>query len=177
MHRFNAILRRVFAFGSGLSMALVFAIIFVNSLRRYIVGQSVPWGEELPIYLTIYGVMFGVAWAYSVDQHIRFTILVDMIKRRTREKLYLVVDVVTMISGLCLAYSGHMFAMRRGNLASSGLKSTADSLAQSTGIEALTWIGKVGTWQYAMAIGGVLLALAAFGKFFERYDALKGGQR
>nr|WP_319248517.1 TRAP transporter small permease [uncultured Celeribacter sp.] len=175
MHRFNAILRRFFAFGSGLSMVLVFTVIFVNSLRRYIIGQSVPWGEELPIYLTIYGVMFGIAWAYSIDQHIRFTILVDLIKTRTREKLYLAGDVITVITGLCLAYSGHMFAARRGHLASSGLKSTADSLVQSSGLEALAWIGKVGTWQYAMAIGGVLLALAAFGKFFERLADVKGG--
>ncbi len=62
-----------------------------------------------------------------------------------------------------------------GHLASSGLKSTADSLVQSSGLEALAWIGKVGTWQYAMAIGGVLLALAAFGKFFERLADVKGG--
>ncbi|MER5171049.1 TRAP transporter small permease [Thioclava kandeliae] len=165
--------RRILGFLAGLSMALVFAIIFINSLRRYLVGQSVPWGEELPIYLTIYGVMFGLALAYLNDNHIRFTILVDMISRKSRETLYLFVDVITFVSGLLLAYAGHSFAMKRGKLAASGLKSTGNWLAQHTGIDALVWVGKVGTWQYAIAIGGALLAVAAVLKFIERLGTLR----
>ncbi|OCX67358.1 C4-dicarboxylate ABC transporter substrate-binding protein [Thioclava sp. SK-1] len=165
--------RRILGFAAGLSMALVFSIIFINSLRRYMVGQSVPWGEELPIYLTIYGVMFGLALGYLGDNHIRFTILIDMISKKTREWLFLAVDVITFASGLGLAYAGHAFAMRRGSVDASGLKSTGRWLAETTGIDALVWIGKVGTWQYAIAIGGVLLAIAAVLKFIERLGTLR----
>ena len=67
----SRIYQRLLASGAGLMMALVFAIIFVNSLRRYTTGKSLSWGEELPIYLAIYGVMFGIGLAYLQDRHIR----------------------------------------------------------------------------------------------------------
>jgi TRAP-type C4-dicarboxylate transport system permease small subunit len=157
-------------------MALVFAIIFVNSLRRYTVGQSVSWGEELPIYLTIYGVMFGLALAYLQDRHIRFTVLTDFLSVSVREKLFAAVDLVSFATGVALAFSGHAFAVRRGNLDASGLKSAGNWLAETTGIDALVWVAKVGTWQYAIAIGGALLAVAAALKFFERISAIKAVQ-
>ncbi|QDY71026.1 TRAP transporter small permease (plasmid) [Qingshengfaniella alkalisoli] len=153
-------------------MALVFTIIFLNSTRRYLVGQSVPWGEELPIYLTIYGVMLALALGYLNDQHIRFSIFVDLLSERVRQRLYAAVDVLTIVSGLTLAYAGHVFALRRGGLDSSGLKSTADRLANATGITALEWVGKLGTWQYAIAIGGALLAVAALFKLIERIKTM-----
>ncbi|WP_417686725.1 TRAP transporter small permease [Roseibium sp.] len=165
--------RRVFGFGAGLSMALVFAIIFVNSLRRYTIGQSVPWGEELPIYLTIYGVMFGVALAYLQDRHIRFTIFTDFASSRIRERLFALVDLVTFSAGVALAISGHEFAARRGHIAASGLRSTGRWIVETTGIEWLGWIAKIGTWQYAMAIGGAMLAVAALIRLIERVSAQK----
>ncbi|POF29693.1 TRAP transporter small permease [Roseibium marinum] len=154
-------------------MALVFAIIFVNSLRRYTVGQSVSWGEELPIYLTIYGVMFGLALAYMQDRHIRFTVITDFLPDAARQKLFAAVDLASCVTGIALAYSGHAFTVRRGHLDASGLKSTGNWLAETTGIEGLVWIAKVGTWQYAIAIGGAMLAVAAFLKFIERISSFK----
>lgn len=165
--------RRVFGFGAGLSMALVFAIIFINSLRRYTVGESVSWGEELPIYLTIYGVMFGLALAYLQDRHIRFTIFTDFLSFRLRERLFAAVDLITVAAGVGLMVSGHEYAARRGHITSSGLRSTGRWLADTTGLEWLNWIGKVGTWQYAMAIGGAILAVAALIRFIERLAANK----
>ena len=48
---------------------------------------------------------------------------------------------------------------------------TGDWLAETTGVQFLEWIGKVGTWQYAIAIGGVILAIAAGLRLFERLGA------
>ncbi|KUP92640.1 TRAP transporter small permease [Tritonibacter horizontis] len=173
MHSLNRLVERILAGLSGLSIALVFSIIFVNALRRYTLGKSLPWGEELPIYLTIYGVMFGVALAYMQDRHIRFTVLTEFLSERVRARLWLLVDGITALSGLGLMFAGHAFAVRRGNLDSSGLKSAAGWLSDTTGFETLLWIGKTGTWQYAMPIGGALLCLAATLKFAERLSALR----
>ncbi len=173
MTALNRAAQRLFAFGAGLSMTLVFAIIFLNSLRRYAIGRSVPWGEELPIYLTIYGVMFGLALAYMQDRHIRFTILTEMLSHGTRQKLYLLVDLITLASGAALAYAGHTFAMRRGSVDASGLKGTAQYLSEMIGWDWLVWTGKVGTWQYATAIGGAMLAIAALLRFLERLQEIR----
>lgn len=97
MERLNIAVKRFFAFGVGASMALVFAIIFINPLRRYTIGKSVEWGEEFPIYITIYGVMFGLSLAYMQDRHIRFTILVDILSDKSSKKLFALVDLIVEI--------------------------------------------------------------------------------
>ncbi len=173
MEQINNHVRRFFAFGAGSSMALVFGIIFFNALRRYSIGKSVPWGEELPIYLTIYGIMFGIAYAYMTDSHMRFSVVIDLLPEKVRQRLFTIADVITICSGGALAFAGHAFAQRRGNLDSSGLKSTGDWLAETTGMQALEGIGKVGTWQYAIAFGGLALALAALLRLIERIKTMQ----
>lgn len=173
MEKVSRLARRFFAFGAGSSMALVFAVIFLNAVRRYTLGKSIAWGEELPIYLTIYGVMFGLAYAYMTDGHIRFTILIDTLAEKTRAYLFLFCDAVSILVGLVLIQAGHNFAVRRGHLDSSGLKSAGDWLADVTGLPFLEWIGKVGTWQYAIVLGGALLAVAASIRLIERYSDLR----
>lgn len=168
MEKLNKAAQRLFATGAGLSMGLVFAIIFLNALRRYTIGKSIAWGEELPIYLTIYGVMFGIAYAYMNDNHIRFSIIAEMFSARVRHLFFVVSDLLTLVTGLSLVFAGHAFAQRRGHMDSSGLKSLGDALADGSGLPALEWIGKLGTWQYAIALGGGLLALAAALKLIER---------
>lgn len=169
MDKLRSTFQRFFAFGAGLCLALVFAIIFVNSVRRYTLGKSFPWGEELPIYLTIYGVMFGIAFAYLTDRHIKFTILTDLASEKVQKALQICTDIATALLGVLLAMAGHIFAVRRGNLDSPGLKSTGDWLVQLTGNETLAWFGKTGTWQYAIVFGGVLLVIAALLRLSARF--------
>ncbi len=158
----------IFGFGAGLSMALVFGIIFVNSLRRYTVGKSLEWGEELPIYLTIYGVMFGIGLAYLQDRHIRFTILTNFLSDRARTRLFAAVDLASMAIGATLAWSGFLFATRRGDVEASGLIGTAKALAESTGADWVVRLGQMGTWQAAIGFGGAVLAIAAAVRFATR---------
>ncbi|MRG71665.1 TRAP transporter small permease subunit [Alphaproteobacteria bacterium HT1-32] len=157
----SRIYQRLLASGAGLMMALVFAIIFVNSLRRYTTGKSLSWGEELPIYLAIYGVMFGIGLAYLQDRHIRFTLLTDIISPLTRKWLFAAMDAATIVIGLTLAWSGLEFASRRPQIEASGLISGARELAGSTGLLWLEWLGRMGTWQSAIVFGGIILAVAA----------------
>jgi len=165
IHRFAS---RVFGWGAGLSLALVFATIFFNSLRRYTVGKSLEWGEELPIYLTIYGVMFGIGLAYLDDRHVRFTILLDLLPKQMRRKILGAVDLSTVAIGTLLAWSGFLFAARRGGLEASGLVGTARAMAEATGVEWLVGLGQMGTWQAAICFGGGVLAIAAAIRFIRR---------
>ncbi|WP_319530210.1 TRAP transporter small permease subunit [uncultured Cohaesibacter sp.] len=176
MEKVTRLVRNFYAFGAGCSMALVFGVIFVNAVRRYTIGKSIAWGEELPIYLAIYGVMFGISYAYMQDGHIRFTILIDTIAEKSKAWLFAFCDVLTCASGVALVFAGHAFAMRRGHVDSSGLKAVSKWIAESTGIDALVWIGKVGTWQYAMAIGGGMIAVAALLRLIERIREIQASK-
>ncbi|MBE3639575.1 TRAP transporter small permease [Mangrovicoccus algicola] len=173
MSTLSFLVRRILAIGCGLIMAAITGIILVNALRRYTFGLSLTWGEELPVYLSIYGVMFGVALSYLQDRHMRFTIVTDFLSPALRERLFLAMDVVTAVCGGLLCWSGWLFAMRRGTIEASGLIGAANSLAESTGLAWLVWIGRMGTWQFALCVGGALLLLAAAIRFSERLRDLR----
>ncbi|MEX6509057.1 TRAP transporter small permease [Jiella sp. M17.18] len=158
----------VLAVLAGLTMAAIFGIIFVNSLQRYLFGTSFQWGEKLPIYLTIYGVMFGTALGYLQDRHVRFTVITDLIPARVRHVLYLIVDLVMVAAGVMLAWSGWLFAESRGRVDASSIREAARGLATTTGIDGLAIFGKLYPYQLALAIGGALVAVAALVKFAER---------
>ena len=168
MSAIDRFFKGLFALGAGLSLASIFLIIFVNSLRRYTIGESFAWGEELPIYLAIYGVMFGLGLAYLQDRHIRFTILTDFLPEALKARLFALVDLVSVGIGASLFWSGVVFAGRRSQIEASGLIGAAGDLVDATGAEWLIWIGRMGTYQSAIAFGGAVLTLAALVRFATR---------
>lgn len=154
--------------GASLSMTLLFLIVFINSVRRYAIGKSFEWGEELPIYFGIYGVMFGMAWAYIQDRHIRFTLLVRFLSETMTRKLYILVDLIMVINGLLIMYSGWMFVVKRGRLESPGIINMAKWFKALTGWDGMIWIGHMYPYQAAIVIGGALLTIAALLKLLQR---------
>ena len=158
------------AAGASLSMAALFLIVFINSIRRYTIGKSFEWGEELPIFIAIYGVMFGMAWAYIQDRHIRFAILVGFLSESWTRKLYILVDLIMVVNGVLLTFSGWMFVIKRGRLEASGIINLAKNLKALTGWDNMIWIGHQYPYQAAMVLGGVLLTVAALLKFSLRLN-------
>jgi TRAP-type C4-dicarboxylate transport system permease small subunit len=156
------------AAGASLSMAVLFLMVFINSTRRYAIGKSFEWGEELPIFVAIYGVMFGIAWAYIQDRHIRFTMLLKFLSESLIRKLYIIVDLIMVVNGVLLTYSGWMFVIKRGGVEASGIINLAKNLRALTGWESMIWIGHQYPYQAAMVVGGVMLAIAALLKLLLR---------
>jgi TRAP-type transport system small permease protein len=149
------------ASGASLSMTALFLIVFINSARRYVFGKSLEWGEELPVFIAIYGVMFGVAWAYIQDRHIRFTMLVGFLSDAWTRRLYLIVDLIMVVNGALLTASGWMFMLKRGRLEASGIINLAKSLKALTGVAQMIWFGHQYPYMAAMVMGGFLLTIAA----------------
>jgi TRAP-type C4-dicarboxylate transport system permease small subunit len=156
------------AAGASLAMAVLFLIVFINSVRRYAIGKSLEWGEELPIFIAIYGVMFGMAWAYMQDRHVRFTMLVGFLSESLTRKLYILVDLIMIVNGVLLTWSGWMFTIKRGGVEASGIINLAKTLRDLTGWEGMIWFGHQYPYQAAMVVGGVMLAVAALLKLLMR---------
>lgn len=172
LHKITRFFSTIYATGAGLSLFAVFLVIFINSLRRYTFGKSVEWGEELPVFLAIYGIMFGMAWAYMQDRHVRFTILVDFIPDVIKNKLYMLVDLIMILAGGVLAYSGYLFAEKRGQVDASGVINLARDISSVTGLDWLVTLGKMYPYQISISIGGVMVAVAALLRLLNRvYDA------
>jgi len=172
MHRIIQRTTRLFshfaASGAWLSMAVLFLMVFINSVRRYIIGKSFEWGEELPIFIAIYGVMFGVAWAYIQDRHINFGMLVRFLSESLARKLNIIVDLIMVVNGVLLTYSGWMFVIRRGRLEASGIINLAKELKALTGWDNMIWLGHQYPYQAAMVLGGGMLTIAALLKLIQR---------
>ena len=158
----------LFAGGASLSMMALFAIIFFNSVRRYTFGKSIEWGEELPVFIAVYGFMFGAAYAYMQDRHVRFTILVGFLSRSATEKLYMLVDLIMVGIGGLMAWSGWQFVIKRGGMETSGLIGLAKALRAATGWDWTIWLGHFYPYQAAIILGGVMLVIAALLKLMER---------
>mgnify|MGYP000216675061 FL=1 len=165
---------RFLAHGASFAMISLFLIVFINSVRRYTLGKSLEWGEQLPVFIAIYGVMFGAAWAYLQDKHIRFTILVGFLSDSSTQKLYLLVDLVMALTGALLTYSGWLFVIKRGAIEASGIINLAKEIKALFGWDALIWIGHQYPYQSAMMIGGGLLFIAAVLRFLMRFSDNKG---
>ncbi|GEK74666.1 MULTISPECIES: TRAP transporter small permease [Halomonas] len=162
----------VFALGAGLSMALIFLIVFGNAFIRYLFGSSLAWGDQVPVFLGIYGVMFGLALAYVQDRHVRFGLIVDFLPDRAREALFVVVDLAVIVIGALLARSGYLFMESRGGMRISGLSGTVRSLREATGMEWVASLGTLAPYQFALCLGGAMLAVAALIKLVERLTSL-----
>lgn len=128
---------------AGLSMILLFLIVLINALQRYTIGRSLVWGENMAVYLMIYGIMFGIAWAYLQDKHVRFNFLQIVLPTKLQHALTMVVDLLVLAVGVGLAISAFEFMDARGQV-------------RSPSIGVSMWM-----FQAATFIGGVLLALSA----------------
>ncbi len=158
----------LFAGGSSVTMAAVFIIVCINSIRRYTIGKSFEWGEELPVFLAVYGIMFGAAYAYMQDRHIKFTMLVGFLPEKATRYLYMLVDLVMTGIGILLTHSGYLFMLKRGKIESSGMINLAKDLKALTGIDQMLVFGHLYPYQAAMIVGGVLLTIAAVLRLLQR---------
>ncbi len=143
------------SFLTGSSLFVVFAVVFASSLSRYLFNAPIQWAEEAAKYAMIYGTMFGMVLCYLEGIHIRFTFLEDIVPPKIRNILHFVSDIVALVSGAILCYSGYLFMMKRGGIQAPG-----------TGIDMYYF-------QVAMVIGGAGLTIAALMRVIERFTQFK----
>jgi TRAP-type C4-dicarboxylate transport system permease small subunit len=145
---------------TGTSLFVIFGVVLVSSLSRYLLNSPIQWSEEVAKYAMIYGTMFGMALCYLEGLHIRFTFLEDMVSEKIRHYLNFVSDAIALISGSVITYSGYLFMIKRGAIQAPG-----------TGIQMYYF-------QVAMVIGGVCLTIAALIRLAEYFQStsLEKGQ-
>ncbi|MCW8355938.1 TRAP transporter small permease [Marinomonas pontica] len=152
--------KKTLAILTGTSLFVIFAVVLVSSLSRYLLNSPIQWSEEVAKYAMIYGTMFGMALCYLEGLHIRFTFLEDMVPEKIRHLLHFVSDIIALVSGVVITYSGYLFMMKRGAIQAPG-----------TGIQMYYF-------QVAMVIGGVCLTVAAAIRLVEYFQSptLEKGQ-
>ena len=81
-------------------LAAIVLLIFGNVFMRYILNASLSWGEELTLWLFVWFVWLGVSYAFHTGDHVRITVLRDVLSERAR--LYADVVIALLVLGFLI---------------------------------------------------------------------------
>ncbi|MEQ5836785.1 TRAP transporter small permease [Marinobacter sp. NFXS9] len=135
--------KQLMAWLTGGSLFVIFAVVLVSSLMRYLFDAPLQWSEEIARYGMIYGALFGTVLCYLEGLHIRFELVENLLSEPLRKVCAVLSDVVALVCGGVLTWAGYGLVTTRGDL-----------LAPATGLP-------MATFQSAMWIGGLCLTIAA----------------
>jgi TRAP-type C4-dicarboxylate transport system permease small subunit len=85
---------------------LIFAVVFLQVVFRYVLRQPLFWSEELPRYLLIWMSFLAAALAQRQNAHINIALCLTPLPARARHALKILTDMVVLIFLWILFYSG-----------------------------------------------------------------------
>lgn len=91
MHKLDAIITKGCQLILWLTMSIIFSILCINTLLRYVFGSGMQWANEVPEMLFPWLVMAGVVLAAVTGSHITTTFLRDKISPHAQRWLSMLV--------------------------------------------------------------------------------------
>jgi TRAP-type C4-dicarboxylate transport system permease small subunit len=88
---------------AGAMLVSSVAINFANIIGRYFLSVSIPWAEEMMLFLMIGAVFFGIGPVGWLGRHIRMDVVVSLLPPRAREAFEIFSDLVTIATCVMLA--------------------------------------------------------------------------
>jgi TRAP-type C4-dicarboxylate transport system permease small subunit len=88
---------------AGAMLVASVAINFGNIIGRYFLSVSIPWAEEMMLFLMIGAVFFGIGPVGWLGRHIRMDVVVSLLPPRARELFEIFSDLVTIATCVMLA--------------------------------------------------------------------------
>ena len=140
----SALIRRLTRFVEWMLVAfsiLIFVVVFLQVLFRYLLRQPLFWSEELPRYLLIWMSFLAAALAQKTDAHINITLCLAPLSARARQALKILTDVIVLAFLWILMYSG-------------GLVTSITAHHRSTALQI-----PMGVVYAALPVGAVLMSL------------------
>jgi TRAP-type C4-dicarboxylate transport system permease small subunit len=105
----SALIRRLTRFVEWMLTVLsilIFVVVFLQVLFRYLLRQPLFWSEELPRYLLIWMCFLAAAVAQKHDAHINITLCLAPLSTRARQVLKILTDAIILAFLWILIYSG-----------------------------------------------------------------------
>jgi TRAP-type C4-dicarboxylate transport system permease small subunit len=91
------LLQRAERIFGGACLALMFGIICLNVVMRYIFSEPFYWSEEASNYLFVWIGFLSCAHAVSDDAHIRVTAFVGLLPAKTQHLIALALDILMIV--------------------------------------------------------------------------------
>src|SRR3984893_10008502 len=88
---------------AGCMLVASVAINFANIIGRYFLSVSIPWAEEMLLFLWMGGVSLGIGPVGWLGRHIRMDVIVSLLPPRARKFFEILSDLVTIATCIMLA--------------------------------------------------------------------------
>lgn len=89
----------------GIALAILLVVILAQTFTRYVIFYSLPWSEELSRYLYILMIMLGINLGVTHDGFVRIDIIDYFTSDKTKARLAVYRDLVTLVVGVCFFWS------------------------------------------------------------------------
>ncbi len=94
-------------------LAVMFIIVMLGILTRYVMVRPLFWTAELSRYLMIYMVFIGGALSFRNEKHPSLNFVIDKLPKKYRQVWDLVIDVFVLVVLCVFMYAGwHMISQK-----------------------------------------------------------------
>ncbi len=93
------------AFGIAAGVLLA----FFNVVARFVFNEGIDWAFELTNYLFIWSALFGAAYCFRLECHIKVTLLIDLLPSKLAKWVIVLAKFITFLYLLAVAYYGYLF--------------------------------------------------------------------
>ncbi len=107
--RMNRVLQSVEAALGMICLFVMFAVMLINIVSRYLLYKPIPWSDELCNYLFIWMSFLASAYVMGNDGHVRVTAIQSMLPPKIGSMVHLVLEVVMVV--MLSLYIGPSFRM------------------------------------------------------------------
>ena len=77
-------------------LAAMVLLIAGNVIMRYVFNASLSWGEELTLWFFVWFIWLAVSQAFHKREHIRITVLRDLLPEHVRRIINIAVDILVL---------------------------------------------------------------------------------
>ncbi|WP_150523573.1 TRAP transporter small permease [Roseibium sediminis] len=81
---------------AALLLAFIVLLISFNVIMRYVLNASLSWGEELTLWTFVWFIWIAVSYGFHKREHIRITVLRDLLGDRAQLVLDMIVDILVL---------------------------------------------------------------------------------
>lgn len=96
IHTINSLNRRIGVFASWFSGLLVIVVLY-DILMRYFFKQSTPWIMELEWHLFSILFLFGAAYTFQMDRHVRVDLFYSQMSKREKARTNIIGNLLFLL--------------------------------------------------------------------------------
>jgi len=97
-------------------LAVFVLLLFVQILTREFFAYSIPWGEEVAVYMFVWFVFFGASYAAKMAAHNRVTVQLKIFSPKVASAVEAFADLIWIVFNVYFVYLSYDFVFNKMNL-------------------------------------------------------------